>query len=119
LTTAYLNRVATAVPEHDVHDSFVVFAEQMLTNLMAEGDDIDSSQVHPCGRSILDAIERGLELLVDALAASREVLSRFGNISSATAVTFVLQKMMRHGQRGPAMSFGRGLTAEKMRFHGI
>jgi alpha-pyrone synthase len=30
MTTAYLNRIATAVPEHDVHDAFVVFAEQML-----------------------------------------------------------------------------------------
>ena len=30
MTTAYLNRIATAVPEHDVHHSFVVFAEQML-----------------------------------------------------------------------------------------
>ena len=28
MTTAYLNRIATAVPEHDVHDVFVVFAEQ-------------------------------------------------------------------------------------------
>src|ERR1700735_2674345 len=32
LTTAYLNRIATAVPEHDVHDAFVVFAEQMLAD---------------------------------------------------------------------------------------
>ncbi len=30
MTTAYLNRIATAVPEHDVHQSFVIFAEQML-----------------------------------------------------------------------------------------
>src|SRR5271168_3304643 len=30
MTTAYLNRIATAVPEHDVHHSFVVFAEEML-----------------------------------------------------------------------------------------
>src|ERR1700683_566417 len=30
LPTAYLTRIATAVPEHDVHHSFVVFAEQML-----------------------------------------------------------------------------------------
>ena len=30
--TAYLNRIATAVPEHDVHGAFVVFAEQMLAN---------------------------------------------------------------------------------------
>ncbi len=32
MTTAYLNRISTAVPEHDVHDAFVVFAENMLTN---------------------------------------------------------------------------------------
>ena len=30
--TAYLNRIATAVPEHDVHDTFVIFAEQMLAD---------------------------------------------------------------------------------------
>lgn len=32
VTIAYLNRVATAVPEHDVHDSFVQFAERRLTD---------------------------------------------------------------------------------------
>ena len=32
MTTAYLNRIATAVPEHDVHDAFVVFAEHMLAD---------------------------------------------------------------------------------------
>jgi len=32
MTTAYLNRIATAVPEHDVHNDFVVFAEQMLAD---------------------------------------------------------------------------------------
>ena len=32
MTTAYLNRIATAVPEHDVHDTFVVFAEKMLAD---------------------------------------------------------------------------------------
>src|SRR5665213_2837347 len=32
LTTAYLNRIATAVPEHDVHNTFIVFAEKMLAH---------------------------------------------------------------------------------------
>jgi alpha-pyrone synthase len=32
MTTAYLNRIATAVPEHDVHDAFVAFAENMLAD---------------------------------------------------------------------------------------
>ena len=84
-------------------------------------DGIDLWAVHPGGRSILDAVEKGLELPTDALAASREVLSCFGNMSSAT-VMFVLQRIMeqaRPGQRGCAMSFGPGLTAETMRFHAV
>lgn len=87
--------------------------------LMAERDGIDIWAVHPGGRSILDAVEKGLELPADALAASREILSCFGNMSSAT-VMFVLEKIMQQaspGQRGCAMSFGPGLTAETMRFH--
>src|ERR1700744_732649 len=32
VTTAYLNRIATAVPDHDVHSAFVVFAEKMLAD---------------------------------------------------------------------------------------
>jgi alpha-pyrone synthase len=91
------------------------------SGLMAEHDGIDLWAVHPGGRSILDAVEKGLELPADALAASREVLSSFGNMSSAT-VMFVLQRIMqqaRPGQLGCAMSFGPGLTAETMRFHAV
>ncbi len=89
--------------------------------LMTGRDGIDLWAVHPGGRSILDAVEKGLELPTDALAASREVLSRFGNMSSAT-VMFVLQRIMEQahpGQRGCAVSFGPGLTAETMRFHAV
>lgn len=75
--------------------------------------------VHPGGRSVLDAVERGMGLRPEALAASREVLERFGNMSSAT-VMFVLERLLeraRPGDRGCAMSFGPGLTAETMLFH--
>ena len=91
------------------------------SELMSERDGIDLWAVHPGGRSILDAVEKGLELPADALVASREVLSCFGNMSSAT-VMFVLQQIMqraRPGQRGCAISFGPGLTAETMRFHAV
>jgi predicted naringenin-chalcone synthase len=87
--------------------------------LMGLRDCIDLWAVHPGGRSVLDAVEKGLALPADALAASREILSCFGNMSSAT-VMFVLERMMQQacsGQRGCAMSFGPGLTAETMRFH--
>ncbi len=80
---------------------------------------IDLWAVHPGGRSILDAVESGLGLPADALTFSREVLLKFGNMSSAT-VMFVLEQAMRHsqaGQQGCVMSFGPGLTAETMLFH--
>jgi alpha-pyrone synthase len=74
--------------------------------------------VHPGGRSVLDAVQEALALPPDALTASREILCRYGNMSSAT-VMFVLELMMRmakSGQVGCAMSFGPGVTAEVMRF---
>ena len=82
-------------------------------------DDITLWGVHPGGKSVLDAVEKGLALDSTALHASREVLDRFGNMSSAT-VMFVLERLMREaasGERGCAMSFGPGLTAETMLFH--
>jgi len=80
---------------------------------------IDWWAVHPGGRSILDSVEKGLGLRTDALACSRDILARYGNMSSAT-VMFVLQQIMEQaqaGQQGCAMSFGPGLTAETMLFH--
>jgi predicted naringenin-chalcone synthase len=80
--------------------------------------DIDLWAVHPGGRSVLDAVERALDLQPEALSASREVLRRYGNMSSPT-VMFVLKALMERqlpGQQGCAMAFGPGLVAETMRF---
>ena len=80
---------------------------------------IDLWAVHPGGRTILDAVEQGLGLPADALTFSRDILARFGNMSSAT-VMFVLEQILAHaekGQTGCAMSFGPGVTAETMLFH--
>ncbi len=82
---------------------------------------MDRWAVHPGGRSVLDAVEQGLGLGPDALGDSRSVLKRFGNMSSAT-VMFVLEEILRaakQGERGCAMSFGPGLTAETMLFHKV
>jgi predicted naringenin-chalcone synthase len=80
---------------------------------------IDLWAVHPGGRTVLEAVERGLDLASGSLGDSREVLRSYGNMSSAT-VMFVLQRMLRSahaGQKGCAMSFGPGLVAETMAFH--
>ncbi len=83
--------------------------------------DIDLWAVHPGGRAVLDAVEDGLGLGPNALHASRCILSRFGNMSSAT-VMFVLEQLMqqaRPGQQGCALGFGPGVAAEIMRFHAV
>lgn len=73
--------------------------------------------VHAGGRSVLDAVEHALAVPPEALADSRAVLRRFGNMSSAT-ILFVLADMMARGVAGQgiAIAFGPGLAAEAIRF---
>lgn len=81
-------------------------------------EDYDLWAVHAGGRTILDAVEQGLDLGPDALRWSRDVLREFGNMSSATLM-FVLKRMMQHAPspaQGLAMAFGPGLVAETFRF---
>lgn len=81
-------------------------------------DEIDLWAVHPGGRSVLDAVQRTLNLGSEALNVSRDVLRENGNMSSAT-VMFVLARMLearRAGDKGCAMAFGPGLTAETLTF---
>ncbi|HVE23242.1 MAG TPA: type III polyketide synthase [Acidocella sp.] len=83
--------------------------------------DIDLWAVHGGGRTVLDAVQAGLDLPAAALAPSRAVLAAHGNMSSAT-VMFVLAGMMQSaapGQRGLAMAFGPGMVAETFRFTGV
>ncbi|WP_375285483.1 type III polyketide synthase [Sphingomonas sp.] len=78
---------------------------------------IDGWAVHAGGRSILDAVEHGLELPADALQASRSVLANYGNMSSATLM-FVLARMLEGPpvRSGVALAFGPGLAAEGFAF---
>lgn len=76
----------------------------------------ESWAVHPGGRSILDAVERGLGLPADALAVSRAVLADYGNMSSAT-VLFVLARIMEaRPASGVALAFGPGLAMEGLHY---
>ena len=99
-----------------IHDALRDHMGEILDG--ASADSIDIWAVHPGGRTVLDAVERAFNLAPPALSASREILRRYGNMSSAT-VMFVIEKLLRsctRGQTGCAMSFGPGLTAETMLF---
>jgi len=78
---------------------------------------IDGWAVHAGGRSILDAVERGLELDEQALSASRGVLTRYGNMSSSTLM-FILAELLGQAEcrNGLALAFGPGLAAEGFHF---
>ena len=74
---------------------------------------IDSWAVHGGGRTILDAVEKGLGIAPEALAISRDILREKGNMSSSTLM-FALERVMRGppAETGVAIAFGPGLAAE-------
>ena len=80
--------------------------------------EVDCWAVHAGGRSVLDAVEQGLGLDREALAPSREILARFGNMSSST-LPFVLERLLYGTEgcsHGVALAFGPGLAAEGFHF---
>lgn len=76
--------------------------------------------IHPGGPAIVDRLAEVFELTNDQVAASRSVLRRYGNLSSAT-IFFVLDEFrsqlqaQRQPQTGVAMAFGPGLVIEMAR----
>jgi predicted naringenin-chalcone synthase len=94
---------------------------QALKPLIGDGRDgrgvaeIDLWAVHPGGRSILDRVQSALDLPAERLAASRSVLRRYGNMSSAT-VLFVLADLLAGATPEPAsvcaLAFGPGVSVE-------
>lgn len=79
-------------------------------------DKIDGWAVHAGGRSILDAVEQGLNLSLEALAASRSVLRDYGNMSSATLLFALARLWDARPKHGVALAFGPGLAAEGLTF---
>lgn len=94
-------------------------ANREVAGAVASGQPVSSIEawaIHPGGKSIIDAVERGLDLPAEKAAASRSVLRDFGNMSSAT-VLFVLERLMEEKPpTGVALAFGPGLAMEGLRF---
>lgn len=80
-------------------------------------EDIGGWAVHPGGPRILQAVQSSLELSDHDLSISRDVLAKYGNMSSPT-VLFILNRMRDDENRWPcvALGFGPGLIAEAALF---
>lgn len=111
--------VPSIISEHIRGALDPVFAE-IGTDTSAAHGRVDRWAVHPGGRSVLDKVQDALSLDDTQMAASRDVLRRYGNMSSAT-VLFILAQMLDEAPDSPAagdrqqvcaMAFGPGLTVE-------
>jgi alkylresorcinol/alkylpyrone synthase len=79
-------------------------------------EDVRHWVLHSAGRRVLDRARALLELDDEPLVASRTVLRRFGNMSSAT-ILFVLDEVLRTqpavpGEWGVMVGLGPGFAAE-------
>jgi len=93
---------------------------EMAEILMAEQglkrEDVRYWVLHSAGRRVLDRAAELLELAPEQTAASRTVLRRYGNMSSAT-ILFVLEETLRTarpvpGEWGLMIGLGPGFAAE-------
>ncbi|MGN7311987.1 type III polyketide synthase [Alkalicoccobacillus gibsonii] len=86
--------------------------------LQAEGvqlSDIDAFIAHPGGKKVLESYEKALGFSTEKTAVSREVLRKYGNMSSPT-VLYVLKEFMEAdrplGYRGLIAALGPGFCSE-------
>ncbi len=70
--------------------------------------------IHPGGKSVIQAVEKALQLASSATAASWKTLREYGNMSSATFL-FVLQELRKQQKSRSwtaGLAFGPGLSVE-------
>lgn len=107
--------LSTYIPQL-LGDGLEKFLNPVMDQFNLSIDEIDLWGVHPGGRAILDKVISTLSLHESRLEASRKVLGKYGNMSSAT-VLFVLKELLKTSSEKKenktlAMAFGPGLTLE-------
>jgi len=94
-----------------VHQFVSNFLQQQNLNIA----DIDGWAVHPGGAKILTSVQAGLNLNMEELSSSWNILKNYGNMSSPT-VCFVLKQILKKKDRKNilALAFGPGVTMEQV-----
>jgi predicted naringenin-chalcone synthase len=72
---------------------------------------------HPGGKKIITTVEALFSSLDKDIEDTKEVLKKYGNMSSAT-VLYVLERIMEKnpqtGEKGLMLSFGPGFSAQRI-----
>ncbi|SDD19976.1 type III polyketide synthase [Williamwhitmania taraxaci] len=102
------------IPEF-IGEELGLLMEAVSDKLQLTPDNINHWAVHPGGKKILQAVERGLQLKDDELKHSYAVLRNYGNMSSPT-ILFVLNELFKSnpasGETIFAMGFGPGISID-------
>jgi predicted naringenin-chalcone synthase len=109
--SGFLMRLSHQVPVH-LGRNVKKFTEALLDS-HASAKDCDWA-IHPGGKSIIQAIEKAMELEDSQSKASWEILAEYGNMSSATFL-FVLERLQRQYTKKKwslGIGFGPGLSFE-------
>lgn len=98
-----------------IRESLGPWLSEWLLSKGCRLEEVESWAIHPGGPRILSACGEALNLSVDQLKPSRDVLSQFGNMSSPT-VLFILERLSQQNASRPcvALAFGPGLAIEAM-----
>lgn len=116
-SNGFLMTLSSYIPDLIAED-FEALAGRALREAGATKDSITHWCIHPGGRRILEVIEKAMKLPADGLQNCYDILSSFGNMSSAT-ILFVLKEIIQGRQPAAAgraevfgAAFGPGLTME-------
>ncbi|KKB36606.1 type III polyketide synthase [Bacillus thermotolerans] len=89
--------------------------DSFLHTMRKQPDDIDHFIAHPGGKKVLTAYEESLGFSEEKTAISRNVLARYGNMSSPT-VLYVLKEVIAGrpslGEEGMLTALGPGFSSE-------
>lgn len=111
-------KLSTYVPE-TIQKGIKKLTTSLLDRVDKKIQDVTHFAIHPGGKKILEVIEEELGITKEQNLPAYNVLSTYGNMSSATVV-FVLHEILNHLHPADAnasvlsFAFGPGLTLESM-----
>ena len=117
--TGFEMKLTSYVP-NIIQEKIRKLTDLLMVRFGKQLSDIKHFAIHPGGKRILEAVEKGLGLTKEQNKAAYEVLGKYGNMSSPT-VLFVLNKLQAEVKKGDqvlSFAFGPGLTMESMLLKG-